>query len=176
MSGHNKFSKIKHKKGAEDAKKSKLYSVMVKQITSESRKAKGDKNSTGLRAVIEKARSVNMPSENIERAVAKGAGISAGSMEEILCEAYGPGGVALIIEGITDSKNRTINEIKFILSENNASLGSQGSVVWAFKKNEDSWVPTVTIPLLTEDLEKLGALIEDLEAQEDVEGVYTNRE
>jgi YebC/PmpR family DNA-binding regulatory protein len=176
MSGHNKFSKIKHKKGAEDAKKSKLFSVLVKQITIESRLAKGDKNSAGLRIAIEKARASNMPSDNIDRAVAKGAGVGAGSMEEIVCEAYGPGGVGIIIEGITDSKNRTINEIKFLLSENGASLGSQGSVVWAFQKSNEGWVPTTKLPLSPEDKEKLEELIAELEENPDIENVYTNAE
>lgn len=174
MSGHNKFSKIKHKKGAEDAKKSKLFSVLVKQLTIESRAAKGDKNSSGLRIAIEKAKAANMPNENIERAIAKGAGVGSGSMEEILFEAYGPGGVGLILEGITDSKNRTINEIKFLLSENGASLGSQGSVVWAFQKGPDGWTPTTKIPLSGEDIEKLEELIAELEENSDIENIFTN--
>ncbi|MDO8493297.1 MAG: YebC/PmpR family DNA-binding transcriptional regulator [bacterium] len=176
MSGHNKFSKIKHKKGALDAKKSKVFSVLGKQIATESRLAKGDKNSPGLRVAIEKARAVNMPLDNIERAVAKGAGLGAGQMEEFLCEAYGPGGVAIIIEGTTDSKNRTINEIKFTLSEHGASLGTQGSVVWAFKKVEGIFEPTMRLPLSDGDKGMLTALIEELEESVDVENVYTNLE
>jgi len=176
MSGHNKFSKIKHKKGAEDAKKSKLFSVLVKQITQESRLAKGDKNSAGLRIAVEKARASNMPGENIDRAIAKGAGVGAGSMEEILCEAYGPGGVGIIIEGITDNKNRTINEVKFLLSENECSLGGQGSVVWAFGKIDGEWAPNVKIPLTLEDKEKLDSLISELEENPDIENIYTNVE
>ncbi len=176
MSGHNKFSKIKHKKEALDAKKSKVFSVFVKQIATESRAAKGDKNSPGLRVAIEKARAANMPLDNIERAIAKGTGLGAGQMEEFLCEAYGPGGVALIIEGATDSKNRTINEIKFTLSEHGASLGTQGSVVWAFKKADGVFEPTMKLPLTDRDKEALSALIEELEENADIENVYTNAE
>lgn len=176
MSGHNKFSKIKHKKEATDAKKSKVFSVLVKQIAIESRLSKGDKNSPGLRIAIEKARAANMPGDNIERAIAKGAGIGAGSMEEILCEAYGPGGVGIILEGITDSKNRTINELKFLLSEYDASLGTQGSVVWAFQKSSDGWTPTTRIPLSPEDKEKLNSLLAELEENPDIENIYTNVE
>lgn len=176
MSGHNKFSKIKHKKEAMDAKKSKIFSVLVKQIAVESRAAKGDKNSPGLRAIIEKARAANMPIDNIDRAVAKGAGLGAGQMEEFLCEAYGPGGAAIIIEGTTDSKNRTINEIKFTLSEHGGSLGTQGSVVWAFQKNDGVFEPTMRLPLSAEDKGKLTELIEELEESADIENIYTNAE
>ncbi len=176
MSGHNKFSKIKHKKEATDAKKSKVFSVLVKQIAIESRLAKGDKNSPGLRIAIDKARAANMPNENIERASAKGAGVGAGTMTEFLCEAYGPGGVAIIIEGATDSKNRTINEIKFTLSKYEGSLGAQGSVVWAFQKNEGVFEPTTKIPLPEAEQAKLDELIGELEENADVENIYTNAE
>ena len=174
MSGHNKFSKIKHKKGAEDAKKSKTFSVLVKQIILESKRAAGDKNSSGLRLAIERARAENMPKENIERAIAKGVGALSAGIEEILCEAYGPGGVAIIIKGTTDSKNRTINEIKFLLSEGGASLGAQGSVVWAFKKVNEGFEPTTKIALSEEDQKKLMAILDVLEDNPDVENIYTN--
>ncbi len=176
MSGHNKFSKIKHKKEATDAKKSKAFSVLVKQIAIESRLSKGDKNFPGLRMAIERARVANMPNDNIDRAIAKGAGVGAVGMEEFLCEAYGPGGVAIIIEGETDSKNRTINEIKFALSEYDSSLGSQGSVVWAFKKIEGVFEPTNKLSLSEEDKNKLDSLIETLEGSADIENIYTNAE
>ena len=176
MSGHNKFSKIKHQKAASDAKKSKVFSALTKQIAVESRLSKGDRNSSGLRIAIEKARAANMPGDNIERAIAKGAGLGAGSMEDIVCEAYGPGGVAIIIVGTTDSKNRTINEIKFLLSENEASLGSQGSVVWAFQKTNEGYIPTTKLPLSAEDKEKLETLIGELEENPDIEDIYTNME
>ena len=159
-----------------DAKKSKVFSVLVKQIAIESRLAKGDKNSPGLRLAIEKARTANMPNDNIDRAVAKGAGIGAGAMQEFLCEAYGPGGVAIIIEGSTDSKNRTINEIKFTLSEHEATLASQGSVVWAFQKIDGVFEPASKINLSGEDRERLGNLILALEENADVENIYTNSE
>ena len=159
-----------------DAKKSKVFSVLVKQIAIESRLAKGDKNSPGLRLAIEKARTANMPNDNIDRAVAKGTGIGAGAMQEFLCEAYGPGGVAIIIEGSTDSKNRTISEIKFTLSEHEATLGSQGSVVWAFQKIDGVFEPASKINLSGEDRERLGNLILALEENADVENIYTNSE
>ncbi len=174
MSGHNKFSKIKHKKGAEDAKRSKVFSVLVKQIILESKHSAGDKNSSGLRLAIERARAENMPKDNIERAIAKGAGVLSGGVEEILCEAYGPGGVAIIIKGMTDSKNRTINEIKFLLSEGGASLGAQGSVVWAFQKLNDGFEATTKIDLSEGDQEKLMTILDLLEENPDIDNVYTN--
>ena len=176
MSGHNKFSKIKRQKGITDAKRSKLFSQLVKQIITESRLAKGDKNSAGVKTAVEKARAANMPSDNIDRAISKGAGIGAGSMEEILCEAYGPGGVGIIIEGVTDNKNRTINEIKFILSENNANLAGQGAVVWAFAKKDGAWEATMKLPMTEGDRETLDEIIATLEDNPDIENIYTNAE
>ncbi len=174
MSGHNKFSKIKRQKGVEDAKKSKQFSVLAKAIAIESRQAKGDRNSAGLKVAIEKARGANMPKENIERAIAKGAGVGGGAMEEILCEAYGPGGVAIIIRGTTDNKNRTINEIKFALSETGGTLGGQGSVVWAFQNVGGKFEPVTKISLSPEDQEILNEMIETLEENPDVDDIYTN--
>ncbi len=176
MSGHNKWSQIKHKKGIEDAKKSKLFSGLVKQITIESRLSGGNKNAPSLKAAIEKAKAANMPSDNIERAIKKGVGLGAGSMEEILCEAYGPGGVGIIIEATTDNKNRTIQEIKHLLSENGASLANQGSVTWAFQKSEEGFIPTTKIPLGDEDKQKLENLTSELENYEEIENIYTNLE
>jgi len=176
MSGHNKWSKIKHKKGAEDAKRSKLFSVFAKQIAMEAKATKGDKNSPRLRAVIEKARASNFPSENVERAVQKGMGTGESSYTEVFYEAYGPGGVGIIVTGITDSPNRTNSEIKHLLSKNNGSLGGQGSVTWAFTKTSEGWEAQTKIPVDEQVGESLGALIDALEEQDDVEGVWTNAE
>ncbi|MEK7175456.1 MAG: YebC/PmpR family DNA-binding transcriptional regulator, partial [Patescibacteria group bacterium] len=117
MSGHSKWSTIKHKKELTDAKKSKIFSKLVRFISVEAKLA-GGKESPGLRAAIEKAKKVNMPAENIERAIKK-ANESSANMENISYEAYGPGGVGIIIETLTDNKNRTAQDIKFILSKNN---------------------------------------------------------
>lgn len=176
MSGHNKWSKIKHKKGAEDAKKSKVFSVFAKQITMESKAAKGDKNSPRLRAVIEKARASNFPSENIERAIQKGTGTGESSYTEVLYEAYGPGGVGIIIKGITDSSNRTNAEIKHILSDHGGNLGGPGSVTWSFAKTNEGWEAETKIPVDEAMGDALGTLIDALEEQEDVEEVWTNAE
>jgi transcriptional/translational regulatory protein YebC/TACO1 len=176
MSGHNKWSKIKHKKGAEDAKKSKVFSKYVKLITSESKKANGDVNSPGLATAIEAAKKENMPKDTIDRAVKKGTESGTLAMESVTYEAYGPGGVAVIIEGLTDNKNRAAAEIRHILSKQGLELAAQGAASWAFSKQDGNWVPNQTTPLGEEDVEKLDKLIEALEESEEVDAVYTNVE
>jgi YebC/PmpR family DNA-binding regulatory protein len=174
MSGHNKWSKIKNKKASEDAKKSKVFSIHVRLITIESKKAGGDKNSPGLRAAIERARADNMPADNIERAIAKGIGATAESFEEVLYEAYGPAGVALLIEGVTDNKNRTVAEVKHILNQNGGSLGAQGSAVWAFEKKAGDWVASLPMEIAAADQEALERLVSTLEDNDDIKKVFTN--
>jgi YebC/PmpR family DNA-binding regulatory protein len=174
MSGHNKWSKIKHKKAASDAKKSNVYSKLVKLIQTESKTAKGDVSSPGLRAAIEKAKGENMPKDTIDRAVKKGASNDTASMEHVTYEAYGPGGCALIIEGLTDNKNRTAAEIKHLLSKNGLQLAAPGSAVWAFEKTKDGWEAKTTTSLSSEDGEKLERLLEELDEHDDVQDVYIN--
>ncbi|MCK5021844.1 MAG: YebC/PmpR family DNA-binding transcriptional regulator [Candidatus Pacebacteria bacterium] len=176
MSGHNKWSKIKHKKAATDAKKSKIFSKLAKLITVESKAVKGDINSPSLKTAIEQAKTANMPSDNIARAIKKGTSADAGSMEANTYEAYGPGGCALIIETLTDSKNRTAAEIRHILSKNGLTLAGVGSVTWSFTKEANKWVPQNTLPLSDEDMEKTAKVIEDLEDNDDVQEVFTNIE
>jgi YebC/PmpR family DNA-binding regulatory protein len=175
MAGHSKWSKIKRQKAVSDAKKSKIFSNLVKLIQMEAKKSGGNTSSPGLRTAIEKAKKENMPSENIERAIKK-AGESK-QLEPVLFEGYGPGGVAMVITALTDNNNRTNQEIKHILSKNGASLGGPGSVTWNFTKNpEGEWVPNMTTEVSEEDLEKLDKIVEALEENEDVQDVYTNAE
>jgi len=136
MSGHSKWSQIKHKKALTDAKKGKIFSKIVRQISIAARGKGGDPESNpNLRMLIEKARSFNMPQDNIERAVKKGTGELAGQkFEDFTLEAFGPGNVALIIEGTTDNKNRTVSEIKFLLSQYGGKLANIGSVLWLFER------------------------------------------
>ena len=179
MSGHNKWAQIKHKKAITDAKKSKIFSKLVRFISVEARLAKGDKNTPGLRAAIEKARKVNIPSENIERAIKK-ASEPGTSMETVIYEAYGPGGVGIIINSLTDSKNRTAQNVKHILAKNNCSLGSMGSVAWSFDKEKTAegiiWKPNTYVPTSNTDLELLDKLVDKLEENDDIQDVYTNAE
>lgn len=177
MSGHNKWSKIKNKKAVTDAQKSKVFSKLVRFITVESKKAKGDINSPGLRTAIDKAKAENVPSDNIERAIKKGVGNDAGEMEQITYEAYGPGGSALIIEALTSNRNKAAQEVKHILSKNGFELASQGSASWAFQRNPGGdWIANIKVQVSEEDGEKLSQLIDDLEDNEEVQEVYTNAE
>jgi len=173
MSGHNKWSKIKHKKAASDAKKSQLFSKLVKLIQMEVKASGGDKNSPGLRLAIEKAKKANMPGDNIDRAIQKAN--EAKDLSPVLFEVYGPGGIGIIITALTDNNNRTSSEIKHILSKSNVSLGGTNSVLWNFTKNENGdWVPNTVLPVSGEDEEKLNILIETLEEHDDTQNIYTN--
>jgi len=135
MSGHNRWSKIKHKKGASDAKKSKLWTKVIKEITISARSGGDPAGNPRLRAAVDKARAVNMPNDTIERAIKKGTGELEGvNYEEFNFEAYGPGGTAILMEILTDNRNRTTGEIRSLLTKNNGNLGSSGSVAYMFKK------------------------------------------
>jgi YebC/PmpR family DNA-binding regulatory protein len=136
VSGHSKWSKIKRDKAITDAKRGKIFSKLTRIISVAAReKGKDPKFNPALRLAIEKAKTANMPNENIERAIAKGAGNDDQiEMEEFLYEAYGPGGTAILIEGITDNKNRTLTEIKNILNKNNGKLVEAGGVSYLFQR------------------------------------------
>ena len=176
MSGHNKWSQIKHRKGAADAVKADVWGKLSKRISVESKKANGDVNAAHLRAVIEKAREANMPKENIDRAVAKGISTDSGSLETDVYETYGPGGVAILIVALTDSHNRTSQEIKHLLSENGLALASPGSAMWAFEKTGTDYAPKTAVKLSESDSEKLHKILDEIDSHDDVEDVYTNAE
>ncbi len=174
MAGHNKWSKIKHKKAVTDAQKSKVFSKLARLIANESKKVAGDKDAPSLRAVIDKARAANMPKDNIERAIAKGAGAGANADEEVVYEFYGPGGVAVIVYALTDNKNRTTPEIKHILSKRGYDLATPGSASWAFSKEGSEYIPNSFVELSMEDEEKLQELLEVLDEHDDVQEIFTN--
>lgn len=136
MAGHSKWAQIKHKKAQVDAKRGKIFTKLVKEISVAARLGGGDpEKNPRLRVAIEKAREVNMPYDNIKRAIMKGTGELAGTTyEEVTYEGYGPGGVALLIEAMTDNKNRTVSEIRHLLSKHGGSLGESGCVSWIFEK------------------------------------------
>ena len=161
-----------------DAQKSKIFGKLVRFVAVESKKAKGDINAPGLRAAIEKAKEANVPSDNIERAIKKGVGGEGGEMEQITYEAYGPGGCALIIEALTENRNKAAQEIKHILTKNGFELATQGSAMWAFEKQigSNEWLPKNTISISEEDGQKLNTLIEELEDNDEVQEVFTNAE
>jgi YebC/PmpR family DNA-binding regulatory protein len=176
MSGHNKWSSIKHKKQKADAARGRIFSRLVKEISVAAREGGGDVESNSrLRVAVETAKSQNMPSDNIDRAIKRGTGELEGvSYEEIIYEAYGPGGVAIIIEVLTDNKNRTAAEIRHILSKHGGHLGSRNSVAYMFNR-----VGKITVDgsSYTEDqvLEAgLEAGLEDVIADEDLIIVSTS--
>ncbi len=135
MSGHSKWKQIKRQKGVADVKRGKVFSQLSKMITIAARSGGDPDFNPNLRIVIEKAKKSNMPADNIEKAIKKGTGELAGAtIEEVTYEGYGPGGIALIIECTTDSNNRTVSEIKNILSKNGGRFGESGSVKWMFDR------------------------------------------
>ncbi|MDP2600627.1 MAG: YebC/PmpR family DNA-binding transcriptional regulator [Deltaproteobacteria bacterium] len=136
MSGHSKWSTIKRKKGATDAKRGKVFSKIIREVTIAARVGGGDINGNPrLRLVVDKAKAANMPADNIQRAIKKGTGELEGeTLEEFALEGYGPGGVALFIEALTDNHNRTVAEIRHLLAKMGGNMGESGCVSWMFAK------------------------------------------
>ena len=165
MAGHSKWANIKHKKAAQDAKKGKVFTKIIKELTIVSRDGGSDPDSNPrLRQAISLAKSANMPNDTIERAIKKGAGELDGiNYEEILYEGYGPGGIAIIMNALTDNRNRTVAEIRHLMNKYGGNLGEAGSVSWMFRHegqiiidatsiNEDTFIENV-IDLQIEDLQ-----------------------
>lgn len=180
MSGHSRWSQVKHKKAVTDTKKGQLFSKMVREITVAAREGGPRPESNArLRAALERARTLGLPKGNSERAVlrASGAGTDT-ALQEFLYEATAPGGIMILIEGITDNKNRTLAEIKKLLSEHNAKLVPQNSLLWNFEKiwtvEGKDYRPKTAQETAIEDREKLSVLVEKLTDQDDVQDVYTN--
>ena len=136
MSGHSKWHTIKHKKGAADAKRGKIFTRLIKELTVAARAGGGDPDmNPRLRTIVAEAKANNMPRENIERAIRRGTGEEPGvSYEEIMYEGYGPGGVAMLVQTLTDNKNRTVGEIRFIFNKYNGNLAAENSVAWMFSR------------------------------------------
>ncbi len=135
MSGHSKWHTIKHKKGALDAKRGKLFTKLIREMSIAARIGGGDPDANPrLRTAVDKARGANMPADNIKRAIQKGTGeLEGATYEEITLEGYGPGGIAVLVEGTTDNRNRTVSEIRHIISKNGGNMGGAGSVSYLFK-------------------------------------------
>lgn len=164
MSGHSHWAGIRFKKGIADAQKGKVFSKLSKMISIAARSGTDPETNPKLRLAIEKARQVNMPKTNIQKALQK----QKGDLVQVDYEAYGPGGVALIIETVTDNKNRTLAEIKHILSRFNGKIGS---CQWMFKTKE---APTYTISPDEKTRQQLEKLFSALDEQEDVQEIYSN--
>ena len=171
MSGHSKWSSIKHKKGAADAKRGKLFSKLARSIIVAAKEGGGDPlNNLALANAIEKAKSYSMPKDNIERAIAKGSGsgADADAFEAIVYEGYGPEGVAVIVEALTDNRNRTASEVRHIFTKFGGNLGTTGAVAWQFERRG---VVLVTAAGVDEDELFMAAAdggAEDIEADGDV--------
>ncbi len=176
MSGHSKWSTIKHKKALTDAKRSKVFSKVTSLITIAARKGGDPDKNPNLRTMIENAREVNVPKENIERAIKRGTGEIAGArLEELTYGAFGPGGAVILITAITDNKNRTLAEIKKILQEHNAKFAELNSIQWMFRREGADWVPNNPVKIEDENIKKeLEALYEALDEQQDVNEIYVN--
>ncbi|MBT8356998.1 MAG: YebC/PmpR family DNA-binding transcriptional regulator [Desulfobacterales bacterium] len=185
MSGHSKWSSIKHKKGATDAKRGKIFSKIIKEITVAARMGGGDPDANPrLRTIIAAAKSENMPKDNIERAIKKGTGELEGvNYEESTYEGYGPGGAAVFIESLTDNKNRAVADIRHIFSKYGGNLGENGCVAWMFDKkgyiaiekkavDEDSLMETA-IEAGAEDVREDNGSFEIITEPDDFESVRT---
>ncbi len=180
MSGHSHWSKIKHEKGAADIKKGQAFSKMARLISIAAKDGGSDpEKNPKLRLAIEKSRSLNMPKDNVERAIKKGAGeLNEVQLEEVLFEAYGPSNIAIMIEGITDNKNRTLSEIKKILSQNNGKLAGEGSVKWLFDRKGVIIIDAEKSSKSKEELEltAIEAGAEDLRWYNNSLGIFTKIE
>ncbi len=185
MSGHSKWHSIKHKKGAADAKRGKIFTRLIREITVAARDSGGDPDmNPRLRKAISDAKAANMPNDNIERAIKRGTGELEGvSYDEITYEAYGPGGVAILIETMTDNRNRTVAELRHLLSKNSGNLGESGSVAYMFdrkgyivvnknQKSEDELFE-LAIEAGAEDLKEDGDSFEIFTDQESFDEVKT---
>ncbi|HEY1732024.1 MAG TPA: YebC/PmpR family DNA-binding transcriptional regulator [Terriglobales bacterium] len=142
MSGHSKWATIKHKKGALDAKRGKIFTRLIKEITIAAKSGGDVEKNPRLRTAVTAAKAENMPADNIKRAIQRGTGELPGvSYEEITFEGYGPGGVAILVEVSTDNRNRTVSEIRHAFSKNGGNMGEAGSVAWMFAKKGDIVIP-----------------------------------
>jgi len=135
MSGHSKWATIKHKKGALDAKRGKIFTRLIKEITMAAKQGGDPEKNPRLRSAVAAAKAENMPADNIKRAIQRGTGeLEGASYEEITFEGYGPGGVAILVEVLTDNRNRTVSEIRHAFGKNGGNMGEAGSVGWMFAK------------------------------------------
>ncbi len=183
MSGHSKWHSIKHKKGAADARRGKLFTSLIKEITVAARMGGGDPDGNPrLRTAIATAKSANMPAENIKRAVQKGTGELPGlRYEDALYEGYGPGGVAILVEAVTDNKNRTVSEIRHVFAKNGGNLGQSGCVAHMFQRQglilvdksstDEDHLMTVALEAGAEDMREAGEVFEVYSSPQDYEAV-----
>ncbi|MFC1653265.1 YebC/PmpR family DNA-binding transcriptional regulator [Patescibacteria group bacterium] len=177
MSGHSKWSTIKHKKAATDAKKGKVFSEISKMIRIAVKQGKsGDPDQNpSLRVAMDKARQANMPKDNVQRAVDRGLGVGkGGQIEEVLYEGFGPGGIGFMVVALTDNRQRTGAEVRHLFDKNGGSLGGPGSVSYMFERSGNDITVKVPMPSTDDIKEKVEKMAELLEEHDDVEEVVTN--
>ncbi len=175
MSGHSKWANIKHKKAREDAKRGKLFTKLAREITVAAREGGGDPEyNFTLRLAIDRAKDANMPNDNIERAIKRGTGeLEGGELEVIIYEAYGPSGIAMLIQVVTDNRNRTVAEMRKVFNRKGGNLGESGSVKWQFNRKG-----RIVIEMDGADSEEIALLAidagaEDFEIDGDILSIYT---
>lgn len=178
MSGHSHYSNIKHKKEKKDKKRAKKFSKFSQQITTAAREGGGDpEKNTELKSIIEKARNEDMPKENIERAIKKGTGELEGeTVEKVMFGAYGPGGVAILLQGETDNRNRTLSEIKQTLKQNEGELAETDSVRWLFEERGVVVIDVEEQDKEEVELKAIEAGADDITTEEDRIKIYTTLE
>jgi YebC/PmpR family DNA-binding regulatory protein len=176
MAGHSHSKNVKRTKDLESLKKSLLFSKMAKEISLSAKEKGGSLESNPvLKSLVEKARAMNVPQENIERAIKKGTGELKGEvLESFLIEAYGPGNVAFVIQGITDNRNRSLSEIKTILKQYQGKTVEPGAVRWLF--NEQTWQPKYQAQVSSQDKAQCLALFQELDENDSVQKIYSNLE
>lgn len=177
MSGHNKWANIKHRKAAQDAKRSKIFTKIIRELTVAAREGGGDpEKNTRLRAAIEKAREANMPKDTMEKAIKRGTGeLEGANYEEVIYEGYAPGGVALMIRALTDNRNRTAQELRHILSKNGGNMAESGAVSWVFERKGTINVPKDSISDMDELMMlAIDAGAEDIKENEDPVQIITD--
>jgi YebC/PmpR family DNA-binding regulatory protein len=172
MSGHSKWSQIKHKKGVTDKKRSALFSKLLKAISVAAQENPDPKFNVRLKSAIEKARENNVPNDTIERAIKRSS--EEEELSEVMIEAYGPEGTSFLIIGITNNTNRTISEVKKIIIDNDGKFANPGSVLWAFSKTEEGWRANFPQSISQNAKQKFIKLIDALENHDDITMIYTS--
>jgi YebC/PmpR family DNA-binding regulatory protein len=173
MSGHSHWAGIKHKKEITDQKRAKVFSKLLALISAAAKTEPDPNFNPRLRTAIATAKEMAVPQDNIERAIKK-ASEADNNLEELTFEAYGPGGIAILIEAVSDNKNRAVQEIKTILKDHNGKWAETGSVQWAFEKTHEGYRPKFPQDIPEADAERLVTLIDALHDNDNVQNVYTN--
>lgn len=173
MSGHSKWAQIKRQKAVVDAKRGQAFTKLARAITLAARHGADPTMNASLQQAIDRARVANMPKDNIERAIKKATDTNATQLEQLLLEAYGPSGVGLLISAATDNRNRTIAELRHLLSEHSASLSTTGSVLWQFERQGNTWHAKQPLTLDETTSQQLTILTQALEQHDDVLEIAT---